>query len=156
MPETIDGLPSHPLVVHLPVVLGPIVGLLAILLLASPLRARLLTPTAILAVLFALSAAVAVQTGEDFADRLALGDSIAAHEEAAELLRILAFLLAGLLVALAIVRDRLPGPLSAIAFIAVALLGAATVAQTVKTGHEGAEHVWGGSPGVIIAPSSPR
>lgn len=156
MPEMIDGLPSHPLVVHLPVVLGPLVGLLSVLLLFSPLRARLLTPTAILAVLFALSVVVAVQTGEAFADRRALGDSIKAHEEAAELLRTLAFLLAGVLVALAIVRDRLPGTMSAIAFIAVALLGAATVAQTIKTGHAGAQQVWGGSSGVIIAPSSLR
>lgn len=156
MPETIDGLPSHPLVVHLPVVLGPLVGLLAVLLLVPGLRKRLLTPTAVLAVIFALATALAVQTGEEFADTLAIGDAIEKHEEAAELLRILAFILAGSLAALAILGGRLPGPLTTIAFVAVALLGAATVAQTIKTGHAGAEQVWGGFSGIITPPADPR
>lgn len=156
MPETIDGLPTHPLVVHLPVVLGPLVGLLAVLLLVPGLRTRLLVPAAVLGVVFAVSTALAVESGETLADTLGYDDSIEAHEDAAELLRTLAFLLAGALAALAIIGTRLPRTLSGVAFVLVALLGAATVAQTIKTGHAGAEHVWGRTAGIAIPMPGPR
>ena len=58
MPDEIGGLPSHPLLIHLPLVLGPVVGLLTLLLLVPKFREKLLWPTAALGVVFAISAAV--------------------------------------------------------------------------------------------------
>jgi len=91
MPETIDGMPLHPLVVHLPIVLGPLAGLLAIALLVPGLRVRLLRPTAALAVLLALSVLVAVSSGEQLAEQRGVSEE---HADAADVLRILAIALA--------------------------------------------------------------
>lgn len=142
MLEEVAGLPAHPLIIHLPLVLGPVVGLLTVLLLVPSWRDRLLKPTAALAVLFAISAAVAVKSGEEFAETLQIGDVIKDHEEAAETLRTLAFTLAAILVAAAFVVPKMGKVLQTAAVLLIAVLGLATVGQTVKTGHEGAKAVW--------------
>lgn len=142
IPEKIGGLPAHPLLIHLPIVLGPVVGLMALLLLVPGLRTRLIVPTAALAVLFAASAIVAAASGEAFAENLGLGEAIQDHEEAAETLRLLGIALAVCLVAFALLRNRLQGAAATAAALLVAVLGVATIGFTVKTGHEGATLVW--------------
>ncbi len=142
MPEKIAGLPAHPLIIHLPIVLGPIVGVLAVLLLVPKLRDRLLVPTAALAVVFAVSAIAAVMSGENFLATLNIGDAIEEHEEAAETLRLLSVVLAAVLVAFAASRKRLPATAATGLAMVIAVLGVATVGFTVKTGHEGATLVW--------------
>lgn len=142
MPEKIAGLPAHPLIIHLPLVLGPVVGLLTLLLLAPKLRDRLLAPTAALSVVFAASAIAAVMSGENFLATLNLGAAIEEHEEAAETLRLLSVLLAATLVAFALGQSRLPKAAGTGLTLVVAILGVATVGFTLKTGHEGATLVW--------------
>ncbi len=142
MPEKIGGLPAHPLIVHLPIVLGPVVGLLALLLLFPKWRTRLLWPTAALAVVFATSAILAAESGEQLAATLQLGEAIHEHEEAAETLRLVGFLLAIATVGVALLGSRLKGALQTGAIVVVAVLGLATIGFTVKTGHEGAKAVW--------------
>lgn len=142
MPEKIAGLPAHPLIIHLPIVLGPVVGLLCLLLLVPRLREKLLIPTAVLGVVFAASAIAAVISGENFLRVLNLGDAIEAHEEAAETLRLLAIVLAVLLVAFAALRNRLPAVAASGLAVIVAAVGVAAIGFTVKTGHEGATLVW--------------
>lgn len=142
MLEKIGDLPAHPLIVHLPIVLGPVVGLLTVLCLMPKWRARLLWPTAGLAVIFAISAILAAASGENFAETLQLGDEIKDHEEAAETLRLIAIVLATATVAVAALGSRLKGILQTGAVLIVALLGVATIGFTIKTGHEGATAVW--------------
>lgn len=142
MPETIFGLPAHPLIIHLPIVLGPVVGLLTLLMLVPKLRDKLAVPTAALGVLFAITAVAAVISGEDFVATLGLGGAIAEHADAARTLRMLAIILAVLLVLFAIGRKRLPALAATGAVLVVAVLGVATTGFTVKTGHEGATLVW--------------
>lgn len=142
MLEKIGDLPAHPLIVHLPIVLGPLVGLLTLVLVLPKWRDKLLWPTAALAVVFALSAVVAAQSGETFAQTLQIGDAIEAHEEAAETLRLIGVVLAAALVGVAALGSRLKGALQTGAVVIVAALGIATVGFTIKTGHEGAKAVW--------------
>ena len=142
MPEKIGGLPAHPLIIHLPLVLGPLVGLLALLLLVPALRARLLVPTAGLSVLFAVAAIAAVSSGQTFAQNLGVGASVGTHADAAKTLRMLAIALAVGLVGFALVRKRAEGLPGTAAALGVAVLGVATVGFTIKTGHEGATLVW--------------
>lgn len=142
MLEEVFGLPAHPLLVHLPLVLGPVVGLLTVLLLVPSWRDKLLKPTAALALLFAVSAALAVKSGQNFAATLQVGEIIAEHADAAKTLRLLAFVLAAALVVAAFTVPKL-GKLPQTGAVAVlAVLGIGTVGFTVKTGHEGAKAVW--------------
>ncbi len=142
MLEKIGDLPAHPLIVHLPIVLGPVVGLLTLLCVVPKWRSRLLWPTAGLAVLFAFSAVLAAASGENFAETLQIGDAIKDHEEAAETLRLIGIVLAIVTVAVAALGSRLKGLVQTGAVLLVALLGVATIGFTIKTGHEGAKAVW--------------
>jgi len=142
MLHKIGGLPAHPLIVHLPIILGPIVGLLALALLVPAWRDKLIKPTAILAVICAISAIAAVESGEYFAKVLAVGNDIDEHQEAAEMFRNLSLLLAIVLVVAAALWARIKGAVQHVVMIAVALLGLGTIVFVVKTGHEGAKQVW--------------
>lgn len=142
MPEKVAGLPAHPLIIHLPLILGPLVGLLALLLLVPKLREKLLLPTAGLSVLFAVSAVLAVMSGQDFA-KIAGGPGLGEHADAAKTLRMLSIILAALLVVFALGRKKVPAVAATGLAVVVAALGVATVAFTIDTGHKGAELVWG-------------
>ncbi len=142
MLDKIGDLPAHPLIVHLPIVLGPVVGVLAILCLIPSWRDKLLLPTAGLAVIFAISAFLATESGESLAQTLQLGDAIEEHEEAAETLRLIAFIFAIAAVGLAVLRGRLKGAALTAGALVLAALGVATIGFTIKTGHEGAKVVW--------------
>jgi hypothetical protein len=112
--DTVLGLPVHALVIHAVVVLGPVTGLVAIAYAVRPPWRRLLRlPVAVLAVVTALSAVVAVESGQELEQRLAgLGvggptlEAIGLHSERGELARNAALVLA--VVALAAVFLLLP------------------------------------------------
>ena len=112
--DTVLGLPVHALVIHAVVVLGPITGLVAIAYAVRPPWRRLLRlPLAVLAVVTALSAVVAVESGQELEQRLVgLGvggptlEAIGLHSERGELARNAALVLA--VVALAAVFLLLP------------------------------------------------
>ncbi len=144
MLHEITGLPAHPLIVHLPLVLGPLVGVLTLALLRPSWRPRLLWPVAGLAVVTAFFAIIAVISGEWFAEQLRIGEAIHEHEEAAELFRNLEILLAVLLVAAAVGLRKLPAAAQTAAVVVIAALGIGTVAAVVDAGHKGAKQVWGG------------
>ena len=145
MPDKIGGLPLHPLIVHLPIVFGPIVGLLALGLLNPAWRAKLIKPLAVLAVITAIAAILAAESGEWLADHLVGGPpaGLHDHQEAAELFRNLEILFAILLVGAAIFWARLQGTLQTVACVILAVLGLATVVTVVDAGHEGAKLAWG-------------
>ncbi len=64
MPDKIGGLPAHPLIVHLPIVFGPILGLLALGLLNPAWRSKLIKPLAALSIVTAVAAILAAESGE--------------------------------------------------------------------------------------------
>lgn len=152
LPETVFGLPSHPLVVHAVVVLVPLVSLGVFLMAAVPkLRPMLMWPTVGLALAACASTFVAAELGEQFQKTLQasgeLGGSAAAqvqvHEELAETLRWLILVQTALVVAWAYadVRKLAKGVVVAVTALAVLSSAAATV-QTVRTGHAGSKAVW--------------
>lgn len=146
MPETIDGLPLHPLIVHLPVVFGPILGLLALGLLHPGWREPLIRPLAAFAVVVAVMAVMAAQSGEWLAENLAGGPppGLHDHEEAAELYRNVAIIFALLLIGMAVAIDRLALGLQTVAAVVLAIIGLASVGAVVRAGHEGAKLAWDG------------
>ncbi len=91
----IDGLPLHPLVVHAPVVLVPMLAAGLVLFLASP-RSRSLVSLvlAALAAGAAVTAVLAVASGQQLAEELRLGDRVATHESRGGVVRLLCIVLA--------------------------------------------------------------
>jgi uncharacterized membrane protein len=149
----IGGLPAHPLVVHLPVVLVPLAVVAALLMAVRPAWfERLGTPSLLLAALGTAGAFLASGSGEELEDRFrAAGETVSGtlrdHAEMGELVPWLAllFFVALLGWVLAIRKDWAPTRRRAVrsalaALVVVAGLGAA--ASVYVVGHSGATSVW--------------
>lgn len=143
----VDGLPLHPLLVHLPVVLIPMVVLGLLAYLVVPRWRRPLGPVlAAVAVTCAIVAVAAVWTGEQLGDALRRGEELRSHRTFGERTRAYAIVLAvatGALVvyerraAAAAAAARVTGAAAAVTVIAV---GAAVAVGL--TGHTGAKLAW--------------
>jgi hypothetical protein len=154
MPEEINGLPLHPLVVHGAVVLTPLAALAAIAFALVPRwRYILRWPTAAAAVVAFVTLYVAKQSGHNLkVTRLAdasgvLKQRIDTHVSRANTL----FLISIGFVVVAVVASLLMGtarsrlPTAAQWGLAVVLLGfsIATLVYVILTGEAGARAVWG-------------
>lgn len=142
------GMPAHPLLIHLPVILDPFVALSTVVLLIRPaLRARFGLVLGGLAVLAAVATAVAVGAGNAFADgRPFLDETLGDHKAAGELLRIVAFAVAGLVLAV-LWRDHCRPAFGGRALATTGLVISIVLAvglgfMTIRTGHLGAQAVW--------------
>ncbi|MFT3888017.1 MAG: cytochrome b5-like heme/steroid binding domain-containing protein [Arachnia sp.] len=150
--EKLTGLPAHPLLVHLPVVLLPLVALGVVALAVRPAwRPRFAVVVLGLAVVGALGAVGAALTG----------DALAATVGTPATHRVLGIALAVTSVMFLLVvgpwlwRVRTATAAAggkAMAAVAV-VLSAAVVTLTVLTGHSGATAVWGGTVGSTAAPA---
>lgn len=157
--ETIGGIPLHPLVVHVPVILVPLAFLGSIVALArSRWRSWALPLTAIFAGVSLVGVQLAIQSGEGLEEILDEESAlIEQHAQLAEQARPLVFLFFLAAAAAAIVwwlltRDREEGadasrvatlrklviPLCALSV----LTGALSTVWIYRTGHTGAESVW--------------
>lgn len=141
----IGDLPAHPLVVHAPVVLVPLVagGLVAFFLVPS--WRRLLGPVLVaLAAVAAGSAILAVASGEALGDALNRGDELAAHRGYGERARLLTVLLATATGGLVLYDRRRGRPERWLrrATAAVAIVAVGAVASVFLTGHTGAQLAW--------------
>ncbi len=158
--ESINGLPTHVLAVHAPVVLTPLLLLLALVLAVKAdwrQRSGFLLAGAALATVVA--AALAVLSGRAF-DRV-VGDRVDTTDHERLAYTALALLTAALVAAVALaVLDRRaaadgpavgPGPMTnrILSGLVVVLTGAATW-WMVLTGDEGARLVWKGVVGAIM------
>lgn len=100
----IGGLPAHPLLVHLPVVLVPLATLGALLMLLRPSWRRTYEiPTAVLAVLAAIATQLAIGSGESLEERVAESDLVEQHSKIAEQARPFIFVFALIMVAVVVV-----------------------------------------------------
>lgn len=155
------GLPAHPLVIHVPVILVPLVGLAALALVARPAwMERWGVVTGVFAVAALAGTIVAVGAGQALRDDRGGGGMgggrIADHAQAGENLRIamVLFVLALLGTLWARRQGRLAGVPLIVARIVVAVLAIASVYLVIRTGHLGAQATWdqpsfggGGAPG---------
>ena len=156
------GLPAHPLLLHVPVVLVPIAGLAAIALVARiDWLDRYGLALGVVAVVATAATILTVGAGQAFrADREqgfggggggAEAHRLAEHAQAGENLRlvVIAFTVA-LLVTLLLRRAQRGGPAVAILRAVVAVLAALAIFFVIRTGHLGAQLTWdreGGPPG---------
>ena len=154
--DYIFGLPMHVLVIHGIVVLVPLVAALAIAFaVLRRWRAVLRWPTAIGAVLSAMAAWVAAQSGEALLVRVSQVrsattdfDLVRNHTDAGYRVRLVAtifmvVMLAAALLLKAPVRDE-PGsrPLQIVAAVLVVATSLALIVAVVLAGHAGSAAVW--------------
>ncbi len=99
----IGGLPAHPLIVHLPVVLVPLATVGAVLMLIRPSWRRMFEiPTAVLAVIAAIATQLAIESGESLEHAVGESDLIETHSHIAEQARPWIFLFAVVMVAVVV------------------------------------------------------
>ncbi len=161
------GLPSHPLLVHIPVVLVPLGALGAIAIVARPgWRVRYGALVAIVILIGAAGAVLAAHTGEELQRQVPRSATLHDHVQAGDLARLAAVLFAGAAVAhvgfdwwlrTKAARDGgaavAPHPLVAHRRIISAVLGTALLLTAVAAagamvwaGHLGAKATWGTLP----------
>ena len=151
--ESLFGLPSHPLFVHLPVVAVPAAAVVAVVLAISPPHRRRLSGwLAGLTTVGFVATFMAKESGEAFNGVLEdrIGDLADDHQQLGEQTMVLVglFFLASVMTALlerfASIDDtalRIPATVLA---AGAALLGLAASVWMIRTGHEGARIVWDG------------
>jgi uncharacterized membrane protein len=156
-PDTIAGIPAHPLIVHIPVVFIPLTLLVAIAAVVWRSRRReLAVVTLATATVGMLGAQLATMSGESLQEQVPGSSVIRDHAELGEGARTLAIIvfLAAVLFAARELRDRFPGsaagvarilgrPAASIAVTVVLLAtSVAATAWTVRAGHMGAKAAW--------------
>jgi len=162
MPNTLSGLPAHPLLVHIPVVLLPLAAICAVAMLIRPALLRTFGWFVVgLAGVGFIGALFAASTGDELKEtREAAGQSISAtlrdHAEQGDAVQVYAgifFVLVLAWVGFAWWRRRVgeeratsvarKPKIVATALAALAILaGAATTASVTIAGHNGAKSVW--------------
>jgi hypothetical protein len=148
------GLPAHPLLLHVPVILDPILAIACLVLAFRPaLRARHGLVLAVFALVSLLSTVLAAGAGQAFYDRRPFVQHVLReHRQAGETLRLAMFALTAavlVLVALDWMRrtDRGPermrsGTVATGLSVVVAVLGIGCGFLTVRAGHLGAKATW--------------
>lgn len=158
----LGGLPTHPLLVHVPVVLIPLAAIGALVMAVRPKLLRTFGPTvAGLAGIGALGALLAANTGEELEEsRRAAGETISAtlhdHAEMGDTVQVIAGIFFVLLLAWVLfnrwsskVGDeratavvRKPRLVGIVLAVLVVLAGVGATVSVTLTGHSGAKSVW--------------
>ncbi len=155
--DSVFGLPTHILIIHVVVVLGPIAALAALAYVVRPLwRPTLKWPLVALAAVTAASGLLAGESGEALERRVkATGASAAKlalvhdHAEAGDVAKVLCLLFL-IVVVVAVFWGLKPtgahGPIALVSTIVVALASLALLASVTLTGHSGANASWADLP----------
>jgi uncharacterized membrane protein len=156
--KTLAGLPAHPLLLHVPVVLVPVLSGAAIALMVRPdWRRRYGVAAALLALVALAFTILAAGAGEAFRASRAIFASPALneHAELGDQLKAVMVVFAGSLVGL-VAADQMRGPgtlarlarilhrpqIERLVRIGIAALAAIALVWVVRTGHEGAKVAW--------------
>jgi uncharacterized membrane protein len=162
--EKLFGLPAHPLIVHLPVVLVPLAAVGAVLALAvGRWRYGMSVACAVLGVVAAVAAQLAVGSGESLEEVVGRSPQISEHAQLGEQARTLIGVFALAMVAWVAVQwwlrrqaarpvapatargasgRRVPAWLPLVLALASVVGGVAATAQVVRAGHSGAKSAW--------------
>jgi hypothetical protein len=171
--DTISGLPAHPLLVHIPVILLPLAAVGVILMAIKPAwHHRYRWATLVVGAAGTIGAVLAAEAGESLDERLhaaGITDTWHDHAEAGDLARGMALLFLLCLLAYVLVpwyADRraakangvagtgsasLPKWLKPVLTVAVIVAAAASMVTIVNAGHSGAKSVWN-----RVSPSQPN
>lgn len=156
MPDSFNGLPVHPLVVHFAVVVALLAAAAAVLFIIPRTRGWARMPLLLLALGAMVTAFVAKETGEPLEDRVrsgaggawrgsALADAIGEHAEAADLLFLLTVvfaLVAGVAFRSSRRTEGLRGTAEKAVCVALALGALGLGVQMYVVGDAGAKAVW--------------
>jgi len=144
-----NGLPLHPLVIHVVVVFAPLATMLAVAHLVPAWRPVLRWLVAGTASIAAVSAFVAKESGETLKDVIEdqlesgpAGRLVEEHEELGEKLFIALLVFAALALVVLAVRALHEGVLGHIAAIVLVLAGIVVGVLTFQTGEKGSDAVW--------------
>ncbi len=143
--DTIFGLPTHILVIHLPVVGVPLLALLSIASSLKPSwsirfgRHLVALSLAVLAVTW-----LALETGEAFNELLDGAAPTKKHQQLAESSMLFVLGLTGAVVGMVFARTKNRRRPAALLSVAVVALAALSTTWIVRTGHEGARITWSG------------
>ncbi len=144
LPDTVNGLPLHPLTVHAAVVLIPLASLLGIVYAVPPLRNWARWPLALVAVAAAGATFVSVQAGEAFEEALGLEgpaqELIERHEELGKQLLLMVAGYAVVAVAAALLAGR--GALTVVLSVVLVVGAVAIGVQSYRVGELGSQAVW--------------
>ncbi|MEO8107731.1 MAG: DUF2231 domain-containing protein [Actinomycetes bacterium] len=150
MPETLGGIPLHPLVVHAVVVLIPLAALgLLIIAIVPKWRTRFGSLVVAAAVIATAFVPVATQTGEQLEDSLPSSDLIDEHAELGGAVLFGAVPLLVMAIAMWWLGRRadrgaaVPRWLNLLVTVVAVVVAIAATVQIVLVGHSGAEAVWG-------------
>lgn len=147
MPEFIDGLPLHALVVHFVVVLLPLSVLGAILIAVWPAARRRFGWLVVAASgVGALLVPIATNSGQELADRIPRDELIARHEELGESLIWWAVPLFIVVLGFMVLHTKLQRPATVITVVAAVVtvgIAVGTGVMTYRVGDAGARSVWG-------------
>lgn len=142
------GLPAHPLLVHLPVVMVPLAAIGAIVLAVRPnLWARAGWWVTGAAGVGMVGAILAAGSGEELEHKVERSQTLEHHAQLGETARLLSVILFVVLVAVMLLRKYRASDMAkrAVAIAVGVVLGASAVAATwamVATGHNGAKASW--------------
>ena len=145
--DKIFGLPAHPLMVHLPVVLVPLVAIGAILLaVKKSWRGRFGRVLVVASFVSCVALVLAKQSGEALFVRMNQAPDIARHQNFADTTLILALLLFVAIVGMAVMHhrdgNRKTSKVALIMSVASIAFGVLAMVGTIATGHEGAKVTW--------------
>lgn len=156
--DKVFGIPAHPLIVHAPVVLIPLLLLAAVALVAKPAwRERGVPLLAITAAGVFVLCVLAAGSGEKLEARVGEGPLVEEHAELGEQLRLLSAFLAVAAVGWALALRRAALAVAAVPLMVatVALAGITTI-WDVRTGHAGAKAVWKKAGDKNLGPAAAR
>jgi uncharacterized membrane protein len=150
VPESVFGLPVHPLVVHATVVLVPLTALVLLLAVLVPrFRAWAGWLPLGLAVVSTVLAPISTSSGENLEERLGETSLIEKHAELGEMLIWWCVGMLAVALALTFLGRRTSAPSKGVA-VALAVAGVVasvgTMVQVALIGHSGAESAWGSVP----------
>jgi len=145
VPETVFGLPAHPLIVHATVVLVPLGALLVLLHAVWPAaRRRLGVVTPLVALVGLVLTPLSTESGENLERAVGRSELVEEHAHLAD--GLLPWMVALFVVAVAVyVLGRRPAGPRLVGVVAAVLALVAVVGvtqQVVRIGHSGAEAVW--------------
>ena len=148
--DTIGGIPAHPLLVHIPVVLIPLAVVGVLLCLWPRFRGALFIPTVVITVIGAFGAAFAANSGDSLEERVPESPALHDHKDLGEMARNFALLMMLLVIAAFVVwlLSRREGSAAVLPKVVTGLLALSLVVGCVATwyvvdaGHAGAKITW--------------
>lgn len=161
--DNLFGIPAHPLLVHIPIILVPVTAVFALLAVAVQRhRRRLAWFAAALTTIALISAQFAIGSGQALQDRVKDEELVRRHVEIGDQVRLYLALLLVVLVVLAMLphgtwsgqHAQRRRTAVAVVSLLVAVAAVANVVVIIQVGHSGAKAVWNDTPaaGTLPAP----